>query len=184
MDVTDRQYPYNNYAILPDISRKIIDHLLKDERANVLWKLLNGQTNEDWNSPDITIDEKRNLIYTGYGDSTQYSVFMDMGMEDGVYQKKAFLRIAPVGIYPTNRTVGVIDIGFEIFVDSKANHLSNYKTRMNMILQNLLECLNGTDIGGLGVVFFNHEMRSSNKMYNIGQVPYKGSFLVASINVG
>lgn len=174
---------YASYKILPTLSYNIISYLILSENANLLWKLLKYNTSDAWNKANLTQDEKRALIYNGDAHSENYNVFLDFMLDNAVTDEKTILRIYPSYVYPTDRVTGICSINFEIFSHAKINHLSNYTTRVDDILQNLLEVLNGKDIGSLGVLYFDQEGDTNDKVTIIGNKPYKGKLLTMSVNI-
>lgn len=175
---------YATLSLMPNISYKIIQHLMTDERAEMLWKLLKYQDADAWQQPNLTKEEKAALIYNGQPDQSEYSVFLDFMMDDADTEMKTFLRIYPSEVYPTNRTTGLCNVTFEVYTHSQINHLSNYTTRVDIIIQTLLEVLNGADVGGVGVLFFDREASAYNQIQTIGQKPFKGKMLRMSVILG
>lgn len=175
---------YATLSLMPNISYKIIQHLMTDERAEMLWKLLKYQDADAWQQPNLTKEEKAALIYNGQPDQSEYSVFLDFMMDDADTEMKTFLRIYPSEVYPRSRVVSICNVTFEVFTHSKINHLSNYTTRVDDIIQTLIQVLNGTDIGGVGVLYFDNQGSAYDKIQTIGQKPYKGKLLKMSVNVG
>ena len=55
---------------------------------------------------------------------------------------------------------------------------------MDDIIQTLIQVLNGADIGGVGVLYFDNQGSAYDKIQTIGQKPYKGKLLKMSVNVG
>lgn len=175
--------PYASYKDMPNFSYAIMESLFQNSEAEMIWKLLKYNDADAWKKNNLTLEEKRKLVYNGVGNQNEYSIYLDFMMDDSVEDEKSFLRIYPGMIYPANRTVGICDINFEVFSHSKINHLSNYKTRVDMIIQLLLQVLNGYDIGGLGVLYFDADRGSNNKVQIIGTKPYKGKLLIMSTNI-
>ncbi len=175
---------YNKYESLPNFSYKIIEHLIKKTEAEILWKLLYYNDVDAYKKENLTKEQKAALIYKGTGQESDFSVFLDFTMDDAITDQKSFLRIYPASIYPVTRTTGICGINFEVLVHGKINHLSNYTTRIDTIIQTLIEVLNGVDIGGLGVLFFDGSTSSFDKVQLLGQKPYKGKILTMSVNIG
>lgn len=175
---------YNKYEGLPNFSYKIIEYLILEEKADILWKLLKYNDKDAYSKKSLTKSEKRSLIYNGSGDESGFNIFLDFTMDDVIQDTKSLLRIYPSSIYPANRTTGICGINFEVLVHGKINHLSNYTTRIDVIIQTLIEVLNGADIGGLGSLFFDGDASSFDKVQLLGQKPYKGKLLTMSVNIG
>ena len=175
---------YAKYQILPSLAYKIIDHLITNPNAEIIWRLLKYNTVDAYKQPNLSISEKRGLIYKGGGHQEDCSVFIDFSFDDATNEAKTFLRIYPATIFPTNRTIGICGINFEILSHTKINHLANYTTRVDTIMQAIISVLNGADIGGIGVMYFDRQRSSFDKSQLIGKNPYKGKLLTMSVNIG
>lgn len=175
---------YATYADMPLIPYRIVEHLLTNEKAEIIWKLLKYNENDAYAKPNLTYEEKVALIYKGNDQQEKYSVFFDYMMDDSIVTEKTFLRIYPSEVYPNTRVTGLCNVSFEVFTHSKINHLSNYQTRVDIIVQKLIEILNGADIGGVGVLFFDNQSSRYNKIATLGSKPFKGKLLIMSVNMG
>lgn len=176
--------PYAKYKEMPKLAYRIIELLMQSEKAELLWKLLKYDEPDAWQKPNLTMQEKAALIYPGGEHQEDYHVFMDFTMDDSTYKETTYLRIYPLNIIPTNRTVGICSVNFEVFTHSKLNHLSNYTTRIDDMIQILLDVLNGAEISNMGCLFFDRSRSSDNEIVTIGMKPYKGKMLTMSLNIG
>jgi|FLOH01.1.fsa_nt_gi hypothetical protein len=167
---------YNPYTELPDFSYKCISLLM--DKNELIWKLLKYPTPNAWNMGDLTHAEKASLIWAGEGDSTDFHVFMDDGLPDVETREDTILRITPYQLFPDNRTVGTVIILMEVYAHYKVNSLSNYKTRIDTIIQQLLEVFNGEEISGIGRLHFDKVGTGATRMEMGGQIPFKGKWLL------
>ena len=78
--MADVQKPYAKYELLPKLSYNIVKELLNSSTAEIIWKLLKYQTKDDWNVADLTKAEKRELIYDGSPDGSEFAIFFDSGI--------------------------------------------------------------------------------------------------------
>ena len=175
---------YATYEAMNLVSDRITEHLMQNPDAEIIWKLLKYDDADAYKRPNLTIDEKRALIYNGQSMQTDYRVFFDFMMDDAESKMNTLLRIYPAEVYPLNRVTGLCTINLEVFVHAKIKHLSNYTTRVDTIIQALIDVLNGSDIGGVGVLFFDNQASHYDKIQTIGQKPYKGKLLKMSVNMG
>lgn len=175
---------YADYKIMPDIQYKIIEYLMTCEDAEILWKLLKYNDADAYKKPNLTREEKASLIYKGQEHQDGYCVFFDYMMDDAIDVQKTMLRLFPAEVFPITRVTGTCNVNFEVYTHSQINHLSNYKTRVDMIIQTLIEVLNGKDIGGLGVLYFDNQASRYDRIQTIGSKPFKGKILIMSVNVG
>lgn len=180
----DNKEDYAKYTVMPAASYTIIENLIKNPKAEIIWKLLKYNDADAYKKPNLTLEEKRALIYKGQSNQDEYNIFFDYMMDDAMTKETTLLRIYPAEVYPLTRVTGICTFNFEIFAHSKINHLDNYTTRVDTITQMLIELLNGTDIGGLGVLFFDNDVSRYDKVQSIGQKPYKGKLLKMSVNMG
>ncbi len=169
---------YNDFTQFSNMSYNCISTLIT--KSELVWKLLRYTSSDAWNKPDLSIEEKGVMIYSGQEDSSKYNVFMDGKQPDVLMDETTLLRIMPSYAYGINRTVGVIRVTMEVFSHYKINHLSNYKTRIDSIAQELLRVFNGIDIGGVGLMTFSEMGDESNRLFQAGQIPFGGKQLVFS----
>lgn len=179
--------PYAKYDFFPNISYNIISNLIDNPDAEIIWKLLKYTNNDAWEADDLTKEEKRELIYQGEADGSKYAVFFDSGMDESITEGRIYLRIYPYYCIPDSPYSGIVDVAFEIICHNNINTLSNYTTRVDSVIAALIRCLNGEDIGGVGVMFFDTGKKSggsggsrTDKIQNFNQYPYKGKILLMS----
>jgi hypothetical protein len=169
---------YAQYDFFDEYSYTLIKYLMENDE--VIWKLLKYDTPDAWNRADLSQVEKGSLIYAGGDNSATARVFMDIGQPDVLTEEVCIVRISPYSIFPDNRVVGTTSIMFEVYSHYKINHLSNYKTRIDMITKRLIQVFNGSLIGGLGRLFFDRVGSDSNRMENGSQLPFKGRWIIMS----
>jgi hypothetical protein len=182
--MADVQKPYAKYELLPKLSYNIISSLMDNSEAEIIWKLLKYQTKDDWYATDLTKAEKRVLVYDGSPNGSIFSIFLDSGMDETLTAEKCYLRIYPYSVNPEDAYKGIIDVAFEIICHNNINTLSNYTTRVDSIIASLLTSLNGVNVGGVGVLFFDASKSRGNKVQNFNQIPYKAKVLIMSTRSG
>ena len=170
---------YNAYSSIPLISYNIISYLIDNNEA--IFKLLYYNDSNAWRSDsnhlNLTKPQKGSLIFDGIKSQTDCRIFMDTGNDDSWQVESTQLRVSVVKGIPTNHVFGYITVGFEIYSHYKVNTLSNYTTRDMVILQEIIEVLNGKEIDGIGTLFFDYRQGGETKFINIGIPPYKGKGL-------
>jgi hypothetical protein len=169
---------YNNFRQFSVLSYNCIKYLINNNE--LVWKLLKYNAADAWNKADLTQDEKAALIYAGQQDTSQYHVFMDSKQPDVLMDETTLLRIQPYYAVGMNRTVGYIEVSMEVFAHYKINHMTNYKTRIDVIAEELLAVFNGSDVGGLGLLSFDKMADQSSRLFMAGQIPYGGKQLIFS----
>lgn len=174
---------YATYNVMPNLSYNIIEHLMTNSKAEIIWKLLKYVDADAWKKENLTREEKSKMIYKGIGSQDDFCVFLDGFMDESTNKEKTFLRIYPSYVYPQSRTYGICCVNIEVFVHSQINHLSNYTTRLDTIIQKLLEILNGSDVEGVGVLYFDAGVTTYNRIIVTGEKPYKGKILTMGVNL-
>jgi len=180
-----RQENYAKYKIFNKFSYKLIEKLMTDNEE--IWKLLKYVTPDAWNKPDLTLDEKAALIYDGSEDTTEFKVFLDDGIPDVYTREDAILRISPFSMFPENNVIGTVMVRFECYAHWKVNHLSNYTTRVDSMITEILGTLNGVAIDSLGAVgrlYFDRLQAARARMETTGQTPFKGKVLFLANKAG
>jgi len=171
---------YNEFTLFPEVSYKCIKHMMSNNE--LIWRLLQyndaNAYREDTTHANLTTEQKGALIYDGIRKETDCRVFMDTGADYSWTDQVAILRITPIELIPTNYIYGNMAIAFEVYSHYKINQLSNYQTRLNMITQQIISVFNGTEVGGLGRLYFDSYSSSRSKMQVIGQIPYKGNAVI------
>jgi hypothetical protein len=161
------KYSYNCISYLMDINETI-------------WKLLYYDTPDAWNKADLTLAQKASLIYNGTDDASKARVFMDVGQPDVFTKEITIIRISPYSIFPENRSVGTVSIYFEVYSHYKANHLSDYTTRVDTITGEFLKTFNGAFVGGIGRLYFDRLGSQAVRAELGGQIPYRGKWIIMS----
>lgn len=174
---------YNQFNDYDEIPYQIINHLM--DNNELIWKLLKHDTPDAYLQSNLTKPEKAKLVYNGEEVTTDYRVFMDVGQPDAVTKEMTLLRISHWHISPKNRTTGIITMSFQVYAHYKINHLSNYKTRNDVVINQLIKTMNGVQIkGGLGVLYFDGKRELTDRMIVTGQIPFIGKQLFMSMNYG
>jgi hypothetical protein len=167
---------YAQYEDLDSFSYLAIKYMLDNDE--LIWKLLYYNTPDAWNKSNLTASQKTSLIYKGEDDTSSFRVFMDTGQPDSEKNEISIVRIHPYTINPNNRVWGSVTLMFEVYAHYKINHLSNYKTRNDMILQRFISLFNGTTIGGIGKLHFDVMGTLGVRAETVGQLPFRGKWLM------
>ena len=172
-----RQAEYNKFTYFPDIPYKIVEYLISNDET--IWKLLYYNTPDAYNKPNLTSVQKGALVYNGIMPETDARVFLNFGQDEAWTEQVAMLRVSVVDAVPTTYIWGHMKISFQVFSHYKIDQLSNYKSRIDMIIQRLIEIFNGADLGtGIGRLYFNYQMSTASRVTITGNAPYKGKILV------
>ena len=168
---------FNNFSEMPDFPYKIIEVLLTDtsQDAEDFWKLLKYTEVNALKQKNLTLKEKKAMIWQGESIEQNFNVFLKplIGSAMDSAEAQTQLRLYRYNTIPTTQ--------FEAIVCFEADFVTNEKTslvRRNKILCErtdvmealFLSVMNGRDIEiGSGVFQFNRELsRSCNSQLNIG----------------
>lgn len=153
MDCLDSIMNYNHYIGFSEFTNSIVGHLI--EKNEDIFKLMKYDTNDALLQPILTKEEKRALIYGGESDSASFRIFIQPHTDDSVKNESCSLYIYPVVIIPEDNIMGNVAFNFDIVCHNKINMLSNRKTRIDLMAENLLKTLNGKNIKGVGQFVFD-----------------------------
>jgi hypothetical protein len=167
------QSEYNKYTNLPLLSYNCIKYLM--DNNEIIWKLLKYNDSKALEKTNLTSLEKASLIYNGQANVNDFRVFSDFGQDDSILSESTILRISVLEVLPSNYVYGHVTMGLEIYAHYKINMLNNYATRIETIVQQLLEVFNGAEVPLLGRLYFDPKTRSSVSL--IGAIPFKGKII-------
>ena len=168
---------FNNFSEMPDLPYKIIEVLLTDtsQDAEDFWKLLKYTEVNALKQKNLTLKEKKAMIWQGESIEQNFNVFLKplIGSAMDSAEAQTQLRLYRYNTVPTTQ--------FEAIVCFEADFVTNEKTslvrrdkilceRTDVMEALFLSVMNGRDIEiGSGVFQFNREMsRSCNSQLNIG----------------
>lgn len=176
---------YNKFELLPQIPYKILEKLMLDtsNSGEMIWKLLKYSDNEAYNKPNLQLKDKSAMIFNGIGVIDNFNVFLDPYDDDVTVQEKVFLRIYTGNTYPEDRVKSVIEIVIEVYCHPKLCVLKNYQSRIDTIIQCLLEILNGEFTGQIGQIYFDNTTRVNSRIQIMGTRPYKGKFFILGARI-
>lgn len=169
---------YATYDGYDELSYLCIKYLMDND--DVVWKLLKYLDRDAWSKPNLTESQKAELIYKGSDDASLYKVFLDSGVPDVITREDCIIRLSPHSIFPENRTIGTVNMVFEVYSHYHINTLSNYKTRIDMITKRFLQVFNGADITGFGKMYFDRMASAQDRLEAGGQLPHKGRWMIMS----
>ena len=174
---------YNLYTGLPLLPYLCIKHLLDDNE--LIFKLLYYNTSDAWDESNLSLSQKTGMIYQGKELMEDYNIFVDSGQSDAWTKQKTILCIYPISIDPQNRSVGTISLCFEVYSHFLINQLTNYTTRIDSIIQQLIKEFNGYNLGEVGRLEFNRSMGGiPQRLTEKGVSPYKGKYIILSTKSG
>lgn len=180
-ELTDRGYA--QFETFDQISYKCIKYLMENDET--IWRLLYYNTPNAWDDtnpslPNLTLLQKASLIYDGSDDTSKFRVFMDQGQPDTITEEVCTIRILPYRLGAPNKVVGDMQVLMECYPHFKINHLSNYRTRTDMIMKRFVQVFNGKIIPGvgLGALFLDDMGTYGTRLEMGGQTPFRGKWLI------
>jgi hypothetical protein len=152
---------FNHYGDLENVCYKIIEHLMLNNDR--LWKLLKYNSNDALLKDNLTLQDKRKLIFTGNSVAKDFRVFLQPYLDDSFLEECAMIRIYPMSIYPDNHLMGTVYIAIETISHVKVvnimsdDEMAPVKSRETVMLSEIMKTLNGKEVNGVGVLQFNRE---------------------------
>lgn len=181
---------YNRFVNISNFSINIINYLI--DHNETIWKLLKYETNDALSKPNLTTDEKTNLIYSGMSSADnpanyhdiekEYRIFTKGMSSDAIEEYCSQLHIFLGKLSPQNRVTGRVDMYIQIISHNAILILDNCQNRNEVLLQQIINTLNGATIEGRTQLSFNKENGSSNqaRWYKFAEKWYEGYQLVMS----
>lgn len=188
MTINDDDIAYAKYEEWDENPLRCLNYLV--ENNETIWRLLKYNTPDAWNvniCSNLTREEKSALVYKGDGQYNleNYSVFLDIGQDQSITLQKSFLRMTNYSLVPDTRTWGTATIIFEIYSHYEINQMSNQRTRVDMIIQELIKTYNGKKdvFKGMGKFYFDKMGTAANRVEVSGQIPFRGKWMLMSQKV-
>ena len=160
---------YNQFEVFNTLPINIASFLMQNNDG--LFKLLQYET-EDALRLNIT-DEQKSLLMpteTGKGFTQDTRVFLNMFNDDSLEEVQSQIRIYIVQNAPQTHIVGKTIIGFDVLCHNDIVQLEEYKSRHIEMFQNVINTLNGQEIGGLGEIRYipgnTMKLRAFNRRFS------------------
>lgn len=190
MNNDNKDIKYNDFKNQPLIPYKILEALLTNtsESVNRLFKLLKYNDIDCLSKPNLTLREKKALIWRGQDIEQNYNIFVKplIGSSLVDSESQSQMRIYRYSTYPTNKIEATISIQI-IFLTNEKSSLVEVDgilcERTDVMESEFLNIINGRDISiGSGYITFDREViRSSTSQINVSnsRSVYGRSLLIA-----
>ena len=160
---------FNKFTSLPFIPYRIIVELTKNDN---FFKLLKYNTYNALSMPNLSEDEKLELICRDFDDMHNYNIFLTNIEPNELVSSKTILKLYRYDTLPENQVLSTICYKFDILYGTK-NALVEYQgvpcPRVDLMEMELMKTLNGADVAGVGFLQFNHDLsRLCRSTLNIG----------------
>lgn len=178
---------YNAMTQLPYIPYNIMKYLALNEEN--LWKLLKYNTYDALSQPNLTFQEKMSLIWARDEKQENYNVFFTNLVEDAITQSKTIMKLYKYFISTDNLYLSDVVYEFD-FLYGGNMAMVEYNgvpvPRDDLLIQRVLDTLNGAYVGGVGKLQFNTQMsRYSGVKTTVGNdKTFTGSCLFMVVQVG
>ena len=150
----------NKFTSIPYIPYKIIMALLTNDN---LCKLLYYPTKDALDKPNLTMEQKLSMIWTGQDNMQDYNIFMTNVQPNEETVNRTILRVYRYNTYPENNVRAVVANAFDLLFGSKIP-LVVYNgvtcNRGDVIEMEIMRTLNGEDVAGVGFLQYDARLTS------------------------
>ena len=155
---------FNKFTTLPSVPYKILSYLAENNEK--IFKALYYQGSDALDQPDLTLEQKLDMIYVDEGKEIDKHLFLKPLIGEEMIDSVTQLRLYKYGISPTDAMTSVITYRFDIITGSKVSLIYNDNipiSRLDFIETELLNTLNGIDLFGTGKFQFNRDLSTQDK---------------------
>ncbi len=156
---------YNSLTALPYIPYRILSYLATEEE--ILWKLLAYNDYDALSKPNLTFQEKMDLVWKT-GPQGKFSVFFTNLVEDAVPESRCIMKLYDFYIHAKELYTSTVVYAFD-FLYGGNMALVDYEgvpvSRGDLFINRILTTLNGADVGGVGRLTFLDDM----SRYDLGR---------------
>ena len=155
---------FNKFTTLPSVPYKILSYLAENNER--IFKALYYQGSDALDQPDLTLEQKLDMIYVDEGKEIDKHLFLKPLIGEEMIDSVTQLRLYKYGISPTDAITSVITYRFDIITGSKVSLIYDDNipvSRLDFIETELLNTLNGIDLFGTGKFQFNRDLSTQDK---------------------
>lgn len=172
----NRDTAFNDFSQLSYLPYKIIEILVKEksEEAEMFWKCLKYAEIDCLTRPDLTITEKKKMVWSGEAEEEPFSVFLKPLIGDSMTtaESQTQLRLYREGTLPITQYDAIICFEIDIISNEKTGMIKYNKMLCEKtdFMENLfLQIFNGRDVEvGSGYLTFDRELtRSCDSSFSI-----------------
>lgn len=153
---------YNTLEQTPYMPYLILNKLLTSNNENI-FKLLKYPTYDALTKDNLTIKEKRDMIWKYGNNQQEYNIFLIPFEEDMNEKTTTILKIWDRIIVPTNHLLADIVFEFDIITHNKIGMVeyNGYPcSRIDVLRTEIIKELNGAEVNGVGTLQFNRGLNS------------------------
>ena len=177
---------YNSLSALPYIPYNILVYLARQDE--IIWKLLKYNSYDALSKPDLSFDEKLELIWK-FGPQEKFGVFFTPLVEDAVCESKCVLKIYDYYIHAKELYTSTAVYAFDFLYGGQMS-LVDYNgtsvSRGDLFINRVLAVLNGAEVGGVGkLTFYDNMSRYALGKSVVGNSKtFTGVQLFLAVNIG
>lgn len=148
----------NKFLSMPFIPFKIVMALLENDN---FCKLIYYNTIDALDRPDLTIAQKRAMIWDGQDDMEHYNIFLTNVQPNEETENRTIMKVYRYVTDPINRNIATVAYAFDILFGSKIP-LVRYNgitcNRGDVIEMEIMRTLNGEDVAGVGYLQYDNDL--------------------------
>lgn len=148
----------NKFLSMPFIPFKIVMALLENDN---FCKLIYYNTIDALDRPDLTIAQKRAMIWDGQDDMEHYNIFLTNVQPNEETENRTVIKVYRYVTDPINRNIATVAYAFDILFGSKIP-LVRYNgitcNRGDVIEMEIMRTLNGEDVAGVGYLQYDNDL--------------------------
>ena len=165
---------FNNFTNMPYIPYNIIAYLVQNSKAENFWKLLYYPNYNALSQPNLTMAQKSSLIWKNQDRQENYNIYLTYLVSNMQLDAKTVLKLYQYENNPINKIKSTLNYEFDILMGAKIA-MVDYNgipcNRAEAIEAEVLNCLNGADVAGAGLLQFNADLDGGHiakSRFNIG----------------
>ena len=148
----------NKFLSMTFIPFKIVMALLENDN---FCKLIYYNTIDALDRPDLTIAQKRAMIWDGQDDMEHYNIFLTNVQPNEETENRTVMKVYRYVTDPINRNIATVAYAFDILFGSKIP-LVRYNgitcNRGDVIEMEIMRTLNGEDVAGVGYLQYDNDL--------------------------
>ncbi len=157
---------YNSLTALPFIPYKIMEYLANNDE--IIWKMLKYNSYDALSKPNLTFEEKMELVWKNGDPQDKYSVFLTNLVEDAIPKSRCIFKNYQYYIHAKELYTSTVVYSFDFLYGGKMALVEYNKipvSRGDLFINRILTVLNGAYVGGIGKLTFLDDM----SRYNLGK---------------
>lgn len=158
---------YNNGSDIPYMLSRIFEFLI-EQGSEDFWKCLKYPEYDCLSKPNLTLKEKRELIYTNGKNLNDFNVYVNMPLINPEEDKaKTLLKAYVLRVKPITQMDFVVSINFEIITHTTLSNIAKDEdmvSRIDFIESELVRMLNQRDFF-FGRIKYDHRLSTEADSY-------------------